>query len=144
MRAEGGAERRRQRRPDRSLLAFLADIPALIVLERLPTPILIVGENAEICFANGAFAEMLGLDQEALFALPIRRVIPSIGASEAVLAAFHSRAGHIVDLCHENGSTVRARMSRSALLRTDDPGVLVMFTDLTEEIWADPRVAQRR
>lgn len=144
MRAEGGAERRRQHREEQPLLSFLANVPAPLLLERLPVPILMVGESAEIGFCNSAFGEMLGHDRESLSSLPMRTVMPWIGVGEAVLTAFHARAEHIVDLRHENGSTVRARMSRSALLRTDDPVVLVMFTDLTEEIWTDPRIADRR
>jgi len=32
---------------------------------------------------------------------------------------------------------VRARMSKSALMRRDDPVVLVTFEDLTERLWED-------
>jgi hypothetical protein len=107
--------------PDRSLLSFLADIPALIMLERLPIPIMMVGVNAEICFFDGASPRCWDTIK--------RRSRYEESYPRLVLARPFSRrfipAGHIVDLCHENGSTVRARMSRSALLRADDPGVLV-------------------
>ena len=40
-------------------------------------------------------------------------------------------------LAHEDGSTVRALMGRSALRRADDAIALATFQDLTEELWAD-------
>jgi len=36
-----------------------------------------------------------------------------------------------------DGSTVRAKMSKSALLRGDDPVALATFQDLTEQLWVD-------
>ena len=38
---------------------------------------------------------------------------------------------------HVDGSTVRAKMSESALLRKDDSVALVTFQDLTEKLWAE-------
>lgn len=43
--------------------------------------------------------------------------------------------GERVDLVHADGSTVRAWMSKSALLRDDDPVALVTFQDLTAQLW---------
>ena len=48
-----------------------------------------------------------------------------------------ANAGLLVDLVHHDGSIVRARMSKSALLRGDDPVALATFEDLTEQLWAD-------
>ena len=45
----------------------------------------------------------------------------------------------IVELAHKDGSVVRALMSRSALMRTDDQIALATFQDLTEQLWADER-----
>jgi hypothetical protein len=44
-----------------------------------------------------------------------------------------------VELQHCEGWTVRARMSKSALMRSDDPVVLVTFENLTEQLWMDER-----
>jgi hypothetical protein len=38
-------------------------------------------------------------------------------------------------LRHQDGSIVRAQMSGSALLRGDDPVAVVVFHDLTEQLW---------
>lgn len=43
----------------------------------------------------------------------------------------------LVELAHHDGSTVRASMSKSAMLRYDDGVALVTFHDLTEKLWSD-------
>ena len=40
---------------------------------------------------------------------------------------------------HADGSVVRAKMSKSALMRDDDPLALATFHDLTEQLWAQGR-----
>jgi hypothetical protein len=41
----------------------------------------------------------------------------------------------VVELAHRAGWIVRTKMSKSALLRRDDPVALVMFQDLTKQLW---------
>ena len=68
------------------------------------------------------------------FQPPLRCVRPGcIGAVSAV----HAHAEQIVTLRHANGFTVRAKMSKSALLRGDDPVTLTTFQDLTEQLWTE-------
>jgi hypothetical protein len=43
----------------------------------------------------------------------------------------------VVELAHQDGSTVRALMSRSALRRSDDEIALATFQDLTEHLWVN-------
>ena len=40
-------------------------------------------------------------------------------------------------LKHADGFAVRAKMSKSALLRANDPLTLTTFQDLTEQLWVD-------
>jgi len=42
-----------------------------------------------------------------------------------------------VQLRHYEGWTVRARMSKSALMRRDDALVLVTFDNLTDRLWVN-------
>jgi hypothetical protein len=46
-------------------------------------------------------------------------------------------ANLMVELQHREGWTVRATMRKSALMRCDDPVVLVTFENLTERLWMD-------
>jgi hypothetical protein len=45
----------------------------------------------------------------------------------------------LVELVHWDGSTVRATMSPSALMRDDDTVALAAFHDRTEELWLKNR-----
>lgn len=78
---EPAGERRRRSYPTLSPSAILAELSALVILEQLTAPAL------------------------------------------------------VVELRHRDGSTVRAHMSGSALPRDDDPFALVIFHDLTEQLW---------
>ena len=46
-------------------------------------------------------------------------------------------ANMVVELAHNDGSTVRALMSRSALRPSDDEIALATFQDLTEYLWVN-------
>ncbi len=48
-------------------------------------------------------------------------------------------ADELVELNHHEVSIVRARMSKSALVRADDNVALATFQDLTEQLWAEDR-----
>jgi len=41
-------------------MALLKELPALVVLERFPVPVLAIAEDGAILFANAAFGEMPG------------------------------------------------------------------------------------
>ena len=89
-----------------------------------------------ILAANPAAAEMLGYTTEELLSLSFRELFQGGIAGSAVSLA-HADAGRLVELVHANGSTVRAIMSKSALLRGDDPVALATFEDHTEKLWAE-------
>jgi PAS domain S-box-containing protein len=115
----------------------LKEMPALVVLERFPVPVLAIGEDGVILFANTAFGEMLGYSREAVLALKFDEIFKTLPADRSAVSVVRAHANVIVELAHEDGSTVRARMSKSALIRTDDPVALAAFQDLTEQLWVD-------
>lgn len=131
-------ERRRNTHLSEST-AILMQLPSTVVLERIPVPVLAIVQDGTILFANKAFAEMVGHDPEDVLRLEFHQVFHQATTAECVLSALHARANMIVELAHKDGSVVRALISRSALMRTDDPIVLATFQDLTEQIWANER-----
>jgi PAS domain S-box-containing protein len=134
----GNVERRRPDGQDgQTPMALLKELPALVVLERFPVPVLAIAEDGTILFANGAFAEMLGYSAEAVRALKFREIFHTLPAEESAVSVVRAHADLIVELVHEDGSIVRARMSKSVLLRGDDPVALATFQDLTERLWVD-------
>ena len=61
----------------------------------------------------------------------------TVPAALCALSGVDALANLVVELRHCEGWTVRARMSKSALMRRDDPVVLVTFENLTERLWMD-------
>ena len=133
----GNVERRRDGKVGQTPMALLKELPALVVLERLPVPVLAIAEDGTILFSNNAFAEMLGYSADTVTALKFREIFHTLPAEESVVSVLRAHADLVVELVHSDHSIVRARMSKSALLRGDDPVALATFQDLTERLWVD-------
>ena len=133
----GNVDRRRDRQDSQSPMALLKKLPALVVLERFPVPVVAIAEDGIILFANEAFGDMLGYSADAVRALKFREIFHTLPAEESAVSVVRAHADLIVELLHEDGSIVRARMSKSALLRGDDPVALATFQDVTERLWVD-------
>lgn len=116
--------------------AMLEQLPAFVVLEGMVTPILGVEHDGTVVFANEAFANMLGHTRESVMSLTMQQIFLARTTGLSAIAVLKAHAEQIVDLHHRDGSTVHAQMSRSALLRNDDPVAVVVFHDLTEQLWA--------
>jgi|ERR1700694_1812704 PAS domain S-box-containing protein len=132
-------ERRRDKNASQSPMTTLKQLPALVVLERFPVPVLAISQDGTILFANGAFAEMLGYTPEEVMSLKFYEIFSTLPADESAASVVRAHADLVVELVHSDGSTVRARMSKSALLRGDDPVALAAFQDLTEQLWVEER-----
>ncbi len=129
-------DRRRTAQASRSPMEVLKELPALVLLERIPVPTLAVLQDGTIVFANTAFAEILGRDADEVVALKFHDIFHGTLETESVLSVVDGLANMVVELAHQDGTTVRALMSRSALRRADDAIALATFQDLTEELWA--------
>jgi PAS domain S-box-containing protein len=130
-------ERRRNRPAGQSAIEILRQLPALVVLDRLPVAALAVAGDGAIVFGNKACAEMLGYTQDELTSMQFRELFTALPPETSAVAAIRAFAGVIVELKHRDGSPVNARMSKSALQRDDDPVALATFQDLTEQIWVE-------
>jgi PAS domain S-box-containing protein len=115
----------------------LNELPALVVLERFPVPVLAIADDGSVVFANRAFGEMVGRTAEEVTSLAFRQLFHTMPVDETLLSVLRAHGGLIVELLHQDGSIVRARMSKSALVRGDDPVALATFQDLTERLWSD-------
>lgn len=130
-------ERRQRDEGALSPMELLQQMPALIVLERFPVPVLAIAEDGSILFANTAFAEMVGRDTADVKELKFAEIFHSMPADDSAVSVVRAHADLVVELQHDDGSIVRARMSKSALLRGDDPVALACFQDLTEQLWTE-------
>jgi PAS domain S-box-containing protein len=125
-------------------MTALKQLPALVVLERIPVPVLAIAHDGSILFTNSAFAAMVGCDPEEVLSLKFHEIFhqpasDSLLASDNPLSVVHAFANMVVELAHKDGSVVRALMSRSAVLRADDQFALATFQDLTEQLWSEER-----
>jgi PAS domain S-box-containing protein len=138
---DGGArvERRRNGSSADSPMDILRRLPAVVVLGRLPVPALAMARDGIILFANVAFAEMVGYEQDGLAGSVFPEIFHAVPVALCALSGVDALANLVVELRHCEGWTVRARMSNSALMRHDDPVVLVTFDNLTERLWTDER-----
>ena len=132
-------DRRRNGRHSQSPMTTLEQLPALVVLERIPVPVLAIGHDGSILFTNTAFAEMVGFEPEEVLSLRFHQIFHQAPASESLLSVVHALANMVVELAHKDGSVVRALMSRSAVMRADDQFALATFQDLTEQLWVEER-----
>lgn len=130
-------ERRRGDKAELKPMDVLRALPALVVLERFPVPVLATAEDGAILFANGAFAEMLGYTADEVLSLQFHQIFHAMPADESAVTVVRQHADLIVELVAQDGSIRRARMSKSALVLGDDPVALAAFQDLTEQLWAE-------
>jgi PAS domain S-box-containing protein len=124
-------------------MATLKQMPALVVLERIPVPMLAIAHDGSLLFANTAFAEMVGRELDEVLSLRFDQVFHRAPASEFLLTLVHALADMVVELAHKDGTVVRALMSQSAVMRADDQFALAAFRDLTAMLWertASPHV----
>ena len=134
-------ERRENGRSGDSAVEVLRRLPGVAALELLPVPALAMSRNGVILFANAAFAEMVGYERDALLGEPFLEIFDTVPDGEAGRPGVDALTNRVVQLRHCEGFTVRARMSKSALTRRDDPLVLVTFDDLTARLWGAGNLA---
>jgi PAS domain S-box-containing protein len=120
-------------------MATLKQLPALVVLERIPVPVLAIANDGALVFANSAFSEMVGRAPADVVSLKFHEIFHLPLTTESAVTVVQSLANEVVELAHRDGSSVRALMSRSALIRADDDIALATFQDLTEQLWLDER-----
>ncbi len=130
-------ERRRNGGSGDSPMDILTRLPAVVVLERVPVPTLAMARDGIILFANTAFAEMVGHPQDKLAGSAVAEIFHTVPAVIGALSGVDALANLVVELRHCEGWTVRAKMGKSAMMRSDDPVVLVTFENLTERLWLD-------
>jgi PAS domain S-box-containing protein len=128
-------ERRRHRQHDQSPEAILKQLPALVVLERIPIPVLAIAEDGSILFTNTAFAAMVGFEPDEVVSMRFEEIFDRVPVSGPLLSAVCALANMVVELRHKDGSTVRALMARSAVMGPNDQFALAVFQDLTQRLW---------
>jgi PAS domain S-box-containing protein len=115
----------------------LQEMPALVILERLPAPALAIDRAGTITFANGSFCDMVGYSSDELQSMNFEDIFYRRPADDRWVTMVGTDAEGLVELRHKSGHAVRASMSKSAMRRRDDTVALVTFHDRTEELWVN-------
>jgi PAS domain-containing protein len=137
-------ERRRQPAPS-TLDGYLHQLPALILLDRLPMPMLATGLDGVRIYTNAAFATMLGYpDTTTLTEQPLPALLAGYSATPPrdCVTALRAAGTVVIDWLHAEGFPVRTVVSDTLLARATDPILLISITDITELMWTLPAVAR--
>jgi PAS domain-containing protein len=133
----------RRRRPSLSTTdEYLHALPALILLDRLPIPMLATGLDGVVVYTNPAFATMLGHHPDTITLTGQR--LPALLAGHSAtpprdcVTALRAAGTVVVDWLHAEGFPVRSVISDTLFVRATDQILLIGVTDITELMWTDP------
>jgi PAS domain-containing protein len=128
-------ERRRRSRPN-TMVGYLEELSARVLLDRLPIPAIAVASDGIIAFANPACQTMLGHTKISLVGRPLTeflRIHPTTAAEAA--SNLRNAAGTTTVWAHPTNGMVKVVVSEPLLSRADDPVTLVTLTDVTDWLW---------
>lgn len=133
-------ERRRQQAPH-DTDGYLRQLPALALLDRLPTAVLGVGLRGEIAYANPACAELLGYpDGATVTGQGLPKLLNGHEALEPAECLNTLRTTtSVVEWNHDHGYVIRTMLSPPLLLRATDTLLLIGLTDVTAWLWETER-----
>lgn len=122
---------------------YLRQLPALALLDRLPTPTLGIESHGGIAYANPACANMLGYVNGHTVT---RQPLPELLTGHETLPPLDCldtlrQASSIVGWNHCHGYTVRTMLSPPLLLRETRTLLLISVTDITALIEATTSTA---
>ncbi len=132
-------ERRRRPRPP-SPEKYLHALPASVLLDRLPVPMLATALDGIVVYNNPAFATMLGHRPDVMlsgYGLPALLDGHTATPPADCVTTLRTAKNVVVDWLHSEGFPVRSLISETLFFRATDEILLFGVTDLTELIWAD-------
>ncbi len=143
-----------RRNPSSAGISDPAEFPALpvsVVLDRIPLPVLAVEPGGTVVFANEAFDQLMGFDEQTPrsdAALHLQDIFPAneplgVNIAETFLTTVATRADSLWRMTDAKGDILQVRASKSILRRAEDSVVLVVLEDFTDQLWNDPKSAFR-
>jgi len=108
---------------------------ALPTLERIPVPAIALADDGAVVFANAAFAEILGCSPDAVTSMTYAEIFHALPTEETLFGVARLCADTIADLQHLDGSTIFAKMTKSAVSRRAGHVAIATFDQLMERLW---------
>jgi PAS domain-containing protein len=130
---------RRRRPPPSTPEGHLHELPALILLDRVPIPMLATGLDGVVVYTNPAFATMLGHHPDTITLTGQR--LPALLAGHSAtpprdcVTALRAADTMVVDWLHAEGFPIRSVISDTVFVRATDQILLIGVTDITELMW---------
>jgi PAS domain-containing protein len=121
--------------------AHLQALPAPILLDRLPIPMLATGLDGVVVYTNPAFATLLGHHRDTMTLTGKR--LPDLLAGHSATSPrdcvieLCTADNVVVDWLHAEGFPVRSVISETLFVRGTDQILLIGITDITELIWSN-------
>ena len=122
------------RRASGSPLVHPREASTLLLLEQFPVPVIALAEDGAILFANTVFAKILGCSRDAVISMSYEEIFYVLPPEETLFAVARLRADTTEGLQHLDGSTIFAKMSKSARIRGADSSVIATFDQLLERL----------
>lgn len=108
--------------------------PALPALELFPVPAIALADDGAVLFANTAFAAILGCSRDAVTSMSYEEVFHALPTEETLFRVARLRADSIGDLQHLDGSTIFAKMTKSAVMGRGGLVAIATFDELMERL----------
>jgi PAS domain-containing protein len=122
--------------------AHLHALPAPVLLDRLPIPMLGTGLDGVVVYTNPAFATLLGHHPDTITLTGKR--LPELLAGHSATSPgdcvtdLRTARNVVVDWLHAEGFPVRTVISETLCKRGADQILLIGLTDITDLIWSNP------
>ena len=136
---KGRFTERRRKPPPSTLDGYLYELPALLLLDRLPTPTLATGLDGVLIYTNPAFATMLGYpDTTTLTEQPLPALLAGHSATPPrdCVNTLRAAGNVVITWLHAEGFPICTVVSDALLFRATDRILLISITDITELMWA--------
>lgn len=130
---------RRRRPPPSTPEAYLHELPALVLLDRLAIAMIAVRLDGVVVYTNPALATMLGHQPNTigLIGRPLPELLDGHSATPPrdCVTALRDAGTVVVDWLHAEGFLVRSVISETVFVRATDQILLIGVTDITELMW---------
>ena len=134
----GAQSTERRKRPPSTMGGYLSELPALIWLDRLPTPTLATALDGGLIYINPAFATMLGYPDTTMVT---QQPLPALMAGHSAtpprdcVTALRTAGNMVINWLHAEGFSIATVISDALLVRATDPILLISITDINEATW---------
>ncbi|MCP9276808.1 PAS domain-containing protein [Mycolicibacterium arenosum] len=132
------ADDRRRRTQPTDLAGLLDQLPARVLLDRMPGAVLGLGLDGVVAYSNPAAVSLFGYLGDAMLGLSAQTLLaehPDATPQQCISVLRAAGRGDVVTWRHAEGFAMHTAISTPLLLRATDPFLMIYITDETESHW---------